>query len=190
MDKLIEFLTNNTEVANALSTIMSAIVAFIALIISFISLYVAHSTLKNQRRHNILSVKPLPEIMVADYEERLTVKIRNNGSGPLIVNGVRVEKDAQSKSALIDWMPALPEGIYWSAFIGPIRKRAVMPGNEIILLELRGDPNDSRFQHIRDRCRATLKSLNVVLEHTDIYNSQFEPREKSLSWFGRQLHDE
>lgn len=187
MNELLAYLAKDANLTNALATVASAVIALAAVIISVVSLYVARAALKNQHRHNVLSVKPIPMISVADYEDRLTVKILNNGSGPLIIKGVQVKKESEVRESLVDWMPSLPDGMYWATFVGPVKNRSLLPGNEIKLLELTGDHSEEEFQKARDNCRAVLCQLAVVLEYTDVYGSAFEFHEKQLSWFGRNL---
>ncbi len=187
MNDLLDYLSKDANLTNALATVASAIIALAALVISIASLFVSRATLAKQHRHNVLSVKPIPMVSVADYEERLTVKILNNGSGPLIIKNVRVRKESQIRESLIAWMPALPNGTYWSTFVGPIDNRSLLPGNEIKLLELTGNLPDGDFEKVRDECRAALCPLTVALEYTDVYGSAFEAHEKPLTWFGRNL---
>ena len=187
MNELLAYLAKDANLTNALATVTSVIIALAALTISMVSLYVSHAALKIQRRHNVLSVKPIPMVSVADYEDRLTVKILNNGSGPLIIKDVQVKKESQVRESLVDWMPSLPDGMYWTTFVGPVKNRSLLPGNEIKLLELTEDHSEKKFKEVRDNCRAALCQLTVVLEYTDVYESAFEFHEKQLSWFGRNL---
>ena len=187
MDELLTYLSKDANLTNVLATVASAVIALAALVISVASLFVSRATLKKQHRHNILSVTPIPMVSVADYEDRLTVKILNNGSGPLIIKNVTVKKESQARESLIAWMPSLLDGIYWTTFVGPIENRSLLPGNEIKLLELTGDHPDEKFEKARDECRAALCPLTVALEYTNVYESVFPPYEKCLSWFGRNL---
>lgn len=185
MNELLDYLSKDANFTNALATVASAIIALAAFVVSVASLFVSRATLERQHRHNVLSVKPIPMVSVADYEDRLTVKILNNGSGPLIIKNVKVRKESQVRESLIAWMPSLPDGMYWSTFVSPIENRSLLPGNEIKLLELTGDHPDNDFEKVRDECRAALCPLTVALEYTDVYGSAFEAYEKPLSWFGR-----
>lgn len=180
MNDLIQFLTDNPELTNAYATIATAFIALAAVFLSY-------RTVQLQQTHNVLSVKPLPHVAVADYEERLTVRIDNNGPGPLIVNSVEVENGSQTKDSVIDWMPDLPTGIYWDTFLGKVNARSVPPGGQIILLQLNGDPSEPRFMEARDMCRAILSELTVVIKYTDIYGSKISTYRTDLSWFGRLL---
>lgn len=187
MNDLLAYLSKDANLTNALATVASVIIALAAFTISLVSLYVSHAALKIQRRHNVLSVKPIPMVSVADYEDRLTVKILNNGSGPLIIKDVQVKKESQVRESLIALMPSLPDGMYWATFVGPIKDRSLLPGNEIKLLELTGDHSEIEFETVRDGCRAALSQLAVVVEYTDVYGTVFPFHEKQLSWFARNL---
>jgi len=187
MNELLAYLAKDVNLTNALATVASAIIALAVFIISLVSLYVSHAVLKIQRRHNVLSVKPIPMVSVADYEDRLTVKILNNGSGPLIIKDVQVKNESQVRESLIAWMPSLPDGMYWATFVGPVKNRSLLPGNEIKLLELSGDHAENKFEVVRNNCRAALSPLTVAVEYTDVYGSVFPLHEKQLSWFARNL---
>ena len=154
MNELLAYLTKDASV----------VIALAAFIISVVSLYVSHAALKIQRRHNVLSVKPFPMVSVADYEDRLTVKILNNGSGPLIIKSVQVKKESQVHESLVNFMPSLPDGMYWATFVGSVKNRSLLPGNEIKLLELTGNHTERKFEKTRDDCRAALSQLTVVLQ--------------------------
>ena len=190
LNELVSLLAKDPNLTNALATAASVFVAGAAFVVSVVALYVAHATLKHQRRHNLLSVRPIPIVTVADYEDSLRIKIRNHGSGPLIVKNVQVADGTSVKESLVDWMPELPTGMAWTTFVGPVKSRSLLPGSEIALLELSGDSADAKFGRARDVVRSALSPLRVVVEYTDIYDSDFEPHTKGLSWFGRhQSHD-
>lgn len=189
MNDVIALLTQKPDLANAIAAIASAAVALLAFVISVVSVYVSHATLKHQRQHNVLSVRPIPMVSVADYENRLTVKLCNNGTGPLIVTGLSVRNGSVSKEALIYWMPPLPDGQDWATYVGPVTKRSIPATGEITLIELAGDEKDKLFATGRDAVRTALGPLTVVIQFTDVYGSRFEAHEKSLRWFSRSILD-
>ncbi len=187
MDALIVLLKSDANAANAFGALASAAAAFLALFVSCVSVWISISTSRSQRRHNELSVRPLAEVTVADYEDSLRVKLRNNGSGPMIVLAVTVSDGANSHESLVEWMPALPQGRPWNTFTHALRRRTLQAGAEIILLELTEHEDEANFSVCRDQVRAALAQLTVNVEYTDIYNSVMQPCRKSLSWFGRNL---
>ena len=186
LDDLLKILSTDANLTNALATVASVMVALAALVVSAVSLFVGRATLTHQRRHNVLSVRPIPEVTVADHEDSLRIKLRNHGSGPLIVTELCVSDGGRVEKALIDWMPDLPDDLLWGNFAAPINdRRSLLAGSEIILLELNGDAQNPTFATARDGVRAMLGRLTVTVRYTDIYESHFDSYTRDLSWFGR-----
>lgn len=187
MNEIFGLLKSDANAANAFGAIASAVAAFLALFLSVISVWISVWSARTQRKHNLLSVRPLAEVTVADYENSLRVKLRNNGTGPMIILSITVSDDSNAKDCLIDWMPDLPGGRPWNTFTHALRHRTLQPGAEIILLELTEYEGERNFPKCRDLTRKALASLTVDVEYTDIYESVLRPCRKPLSWFGRNL---
>lgn len=185
MHELIALLKADPNAANAFGALASAVAAILALVVSGISIGISIWTAKIQRKHNELSVRPLAEVTVADYENSLHVKLRNNGSGPMIVTAVTVSDGKNSFPNLVEWMPLLPEGRPWNTFTHALRNRSLQPGGEIILIELTEYDEEQGFAKCRETVRTALAPLTVNVEYTDIYNTVLFPCKKPLSWFGR-----
>lgn len=186
MDSIIQYLTKEPNLTNALATVASAVIALAALIVSAVSLYLGRHALKLQHKHNVLSVKPIPHIESSDYINNIKIRLFNNGSGPLIIKSIEVSGDKSTNSSLIEWMPSLPSGMFWDTFEGAIEGEKSLPSDgQLILLEFSGDPSDKRFCDFRDKCRDVLRNLKVVVVYTDIYNTKMKNYEKKLKWFGR-----
>jgi hypothetical protein len=182
MDTIWNWLTENSDAATAIGTIFSAFTALIAL---FLSAY----GLRAQRRHDVLSARPLPEVTVADYENSLRVKLRNNGVGPMMVKSVKVIRDGATRDSLIAWMPELPGGRLWNHFATDLADRSLPPDGAVPLLELSQLEGENEFASCRDRVRRSLKDLAVQVEYSDAYGTEFPPYRKSLEWFGRNLRE-
>ena len=186
MDDLVALLRSDTNAANAFAAISSAVVALLAFVVSVVSVVVALRALRHQQTHNILSVSPIPEVTVADYENSLRVKLRNNGTGPLIVDTVAVRNGSEERESLIAWMPTLPGGRPWSNFCGVLTNRSLQPGSEVVLVELTRSPGEEGFAACRELVRQALAPLSVRVSYTDVYKSRFPSYSKDLSWFGRR----
>ena len=78
-------------------------------------------------------------------------------------------------------------GRHWTNFTGVINGRALLPGKEIVLIELTADQKEANFSIPRDLARLALSETEIVVQYSDIYDSTFSPYKKSLSWFGRNL---
>jgi hypothetical protein len=185
MDALIALLKADANAANAFGAIASVAAAFLALLVSAISVGISVWAVTSQRKHNELSVRPLAEITVADYENSLRVKLRNHGIGPMIVTAVTVSDGVNAKPTFFAWMPDLPRGRLWTNFADEVRDRTMAPGRELVLLELTEYEGEVGFEQCREVVRAALKSLTVNVEYTDVYGNVMTPRRKELSWFGR-----
>ncbi len=186
MTELIALLKSDTNAANAFGALASAAAALLALFVSAISVLISVRAMGAQQKHNELSVRPLAEVTVADYENSLRVKLRNNGTGPMIITGIDVSNGERRKKCVLEWMPPLPKGRHWNTFSHELIDRTLQPGSEIILLELTEYDGEQRFPTCREEVRAALAPLTVSVSYTDIYNKAMPVRVKPLSWFGRQ----
>jgi hypothetical protein len=187
MDALIAFLKANSDTANAFGAVASAAAAILALFVSAISVGISVWAVRSERKHNALSVRPLAEITVADYEDCVRVKLRNHGTGPMLVKAVTVSDGKDAKPSLVDWMPPLKKGRLWNGYAGNVAGRALSPGSEIVLLELEEYEREEGFAVCRDAVRKALTPLTVNVEYTDIYNTVMPPYQKALTWFGRHF---
>lgn len=187
MDALVNFLRADPNAANAFGALASAVAAFLALFVSAISVWISIWSARTQRKHNELSLRPLAEVLVADFENSLRVKLQNNGTGPMIITAVTVSDGNDTKECLIDWMPLLPGGRAWNNFTHTLRHRTLQSGEVIVLLELTEHKDTQSFTSCRDLVRRALEPLTVKVEYTDIYDSVMHPCNKSLSWFGRRV---
>jgi hypothetical protein len=166
---------------------VSAAVASLALLVSFLSIVLTAVTLYFQRRHNYKSVTPIASFPIGDYEDRITVRLKNTGIGPMVVETFRASDGRDERRDLISWMPDLPQGIDWDTFYGEADGACVPVGSDLVLLQLIGDPNDRRFSTARDNCRRALAKLTLSIVYKDIYQRRMPQAGRSLSWFGRHF---
>lgn len=184
---MFDYLVAKPEVANAIATIASAVLAAVACAIAVISLRVSRKTLEHQQEHNRLSVRPIPSIVVGDYENRLFVKIVNNGVGPLLIKKIRTPGSTDPEQALIFHMPELLPNVLWTNFVEETSGRSVQPGSELMILDFDSGSSNSqaRYSLSRDRVRDVLGALSVELQYTDVYNSDLPTISRDLKWFHR-----
>ena len=164
----------------------AVIIAGMALILSSISTIAAVIAVFLQRSHNRRSVRPLADILLSDYENRLAVAVLNNGMGPLLIECLEVSLDGKVQNKdVIDLMPKTPPNIDWWTFVKNLSGRVLSPGERRVVIELRGDESDSNFILFRDKVRNALTSLHLKLRYKDVYGKQMPFCERSLGWFGR-----
>lgn len=177
---MLKYLVEHSDLANALATLLSALAALIAV-------GVAAWALWTQRRHNKISVRPIPEVSMGDGVSSISVQLSNNGVGPLVVRRMYVTKGQESRENIIDWMRDYMPEMDWTNFasIGP--DRTIKPNGEVTLIELTEEPDEQGFVTLREMARTKLSQLVVTVEYTDVYGSNFAPCTRSLDWFARSI---
>ena len=165
---------------------LSNIIAGLALIASCISTILAIRAVALQREHNRISVKPLPDIILADYEDEIAVRIHNHGLGPMIIDKLEVLADkVVLADNIIDLMPTPPKDIFWDDFIKILAGRILAPGEEKVLIKLSDDSENKVFEDFRDEVRKKLAPLIVRVQYKGVYDKKTSSHERSLDWFGR-----
>ncbi len=180
MDPLLEVIKNHPEQVNAF-------VALCALVISFVSILLTLATLRIQRIHNFKSVTPIADFPIGDYENQLTVKLKNSGVGPLIVEQFIASAGKEQKDDIISWMPNPPAGIYWDTFYQNFDGATVTPNESLSILSLTGDQSDVKFANFRDQVRRALGKLEVQVVYKDIYGHRMPKKARDLKWFARHF---
>lgn len=164
----------------------NTIVASCALLVSFVSLATSIYFSWCARDHNRRSVKPLPFILQPDFQDKVAVVVRSNGTGPLILQKAQARRRADGCSGqLIDLVPTPPKGVVFRNFNRIEQIRAIRPGDDVDLVDLRIDVTDPIAAKYRDELRRALGNMRVELTYTDIYDTCFPVYSRTLDWFLR-----
>ena len=172
------------------------IIAICALIVSVVSIIISVRTLKIQRTHNEKSVKPLGQIILNDYENQITVDIRNVGIGPMILKELSVTNlKGETKDNLIDFIDLeMPDGLTWNDYVKQVKDRVIAVGEGIVLIgidfeSIESPTKDSMNQldRFRDGLRRTLGDIVVKIRYTGIYENEIQTTERKLDWFKRHF---
>lgn len=169
---------------------VSAIVGMLALCVSFLSILLTVVSLYLSRQHNYKSLTPIASIPFSDYENKLAVKIKNTGVGPLIIEAFRATNEGRTEDDLISFMTELPPGVSWDTFFDDLDGACIRPGEQLAVIQLSGNPEDLSFAKARDSCRRVLSRTTVVLTYKDIYGRRMPTVTKTLRWFGRHFETE
>jgi len=180
VDTLVDLVKNYPDQINTLAAVCALIVSLLSIILTFLALAL-------QRRHNFKSLTPIASIPIGDYENELTVKIRNTGVGPLIVEQFIAFDESQEKDDIISWMPETPEGINWTTFYDDLDGLCIAPNQDAVIIKLSGDPSDKRFVSFRNEVRRALSRLTVKVKYKDIYDRQMPIKQRELKWFARHF---
>ncbi|MDL2264498.1 hypothetical protein LJC31_07595 [Synergistaceae bacterium OttesenSCG-928-I11] len=153
-------------------------IEFFALLMSCISVFSAIFFSLSQQKHNKNSVKPICEIILGDYENKIEVRLENVGTGPLIIKELRCIKNDTTQSNLMHYLPRYNN---YDVFVEEINDRTIPVNGRIVLVSCSDPPEE-----IKKCLRASLKDVKISVEYVDIYGSQFT-RSRELDFFGRTL---
>ena len=159
--------------------IILAIAAIAAVITSVVSIIFTVNFSKQQMLHNRNSLKPICEIKLSDYENRIAVSIANVGTGPLTITEIMCSDTKLKSSILLRLMPNIKQ--YWTTFTEDITGWTIPVSGKLILIELQPENDD-----IRQLIRSVLAKINIYIKYTDVYGTIFE-KHKLLDFFARTL---
>jgi hypothetical protein len=166
--------------------LVAAITAVAALFVSAVSIVLAIFNMTTQRTHNRKSLMPIAHVRLGDYENRIFVRLHNDGIGPMVISRVIVSKPgskAKKQASLIAFMPDLPAGILWTTSVADLAGWALAADKDITLLMLEGDPADPKFVSARQSIRQALSELKIEVKYHDIYGTRMPRAVRDLQWF-------
>jgi hypothetical protein len=156
--------------------IMALLVSILALVLTFYQLYL-------QRVHNEKSFKPLGVIEFLDRDRQISIYIRNNGVGPLIVNKLSFTRGEIQFENIEKCLTADPRSYMYFAFEDGLEK-VVPPGGYLVVFE--SNFNEDEVVTKMDFIRQDLAGLSMQAQCKDIYDNKIT-LQRRLSWFNRKL---
>lgn len=179
MRELMAFLAANHDV-------VTAITAVAVLFVSAVSIILAIFNMTTQRTHNRKSLMPIAHVRLGDYENRIFVRLHNDGVGPMLIDRAVVTRIGTKKprqASLMEFMPELPPGVFWTTFVTDLSGWALSADKDIVLVLLEGDPGDPAFVAARQMVREALSTLRIAIIYRDIYGTKMPPVTRDMEWF-------
>ena len=160
------------------------IVACLALSISAFSSIIIYFTFKLQRTHNQKSLKPILYVNPFDYEDRLLIKLRNEGVGPAIVNKIIVRKNEHEvKTCIFHWLPVkLPKNMKYKEYWTRANDFVLRQGKSIELLDIMLDSSIEEQRTKREELRGILRFLTVIIDYEDVYGNKMPEYNRQLEY--------
>lgn len=159
------------------------IVSFCAMITSVISLFIAYKAQINQQIHNQLSVKPLAEFLIGDYEDTIFIKIKNQGTGPLIIKKFITQHNNIESHRIMEALSELKYDLVWDRFTDSIDGRTIGADKELVILQASFESGQKTLQQ---KLRSELSSFELKLDYSDVYSITQPKLTKKLDWFSRK----
>ena len=137
---------------------------------NYSSLLIGYFSLKSQQKHNRLSVKPIGKISFITFDDSLEIRIRNDGTGPMLVSNIKVyENESDIKSNLRDVLPILQKKNIWTE-INMGSQFTIGAGEQKVLLKISSERKTREFRDYLSQTLAALKNITLELEYRDIYD--------------------
>ena len=147
----------------------NTIIALCALLVSIASILIGYFSLKSQRKHDRLSVKPIGKISFITFEDSLEIQIRNDGTGPMLVANIKVyENESDIQNNLRDALPILQKNSWTVVNMG--NQFAIGAGEQKTLLKISTNRKTREFRDYLRQVLAALKIITLELEYHDIYD--------------------
>lgn len=172
---------NSFNLGNLDSDTLMAITSIFAVLISIISIIFTVIFSIQQIKHNKNSVKPISAIKLNDYEDKLSVKLGNVGTGPLTIKKLVFKNKSHESSTLISMMPPINQS--WTTFTESVDGWTIPVGGQLTFLELNPGNEETKLL-----IRKALSQITVTLEYVDIYNTKFHDM-RTLDFFGRHFDE-
>jgi|GEM_PF-1187565 len=178
---------NITAIVDDIVTNPSNFISACALIVSIIAIATGFVGLMIQRKHNILSVRPIGNIGLFQGPAIIEISIINNGTGPMIIKSVETEnKEGIKKKYPVDWIPLQDRQLFWTA----LEDISIKSGSGIYLLKFKYNPSNPDQEQKRDNIRSILKDLSIRIKYTDIYDRVQPDLVKPFDYFGEQIWEQ
>jgi len=164
--------------------VILAIVAVVALFISIGSLIITVFSIKQQKEHNKNTLRPICSIYHTNYENFISVRLENDGTGPLKIKEIKFLYDnVHIYQSLFDLFKIknidIKQMDVHRIFPGmDTYKYALPPNKKMYLLSVSPESED-----ITEKLRGLLKKITVQVKFSDIYEKEYEC-ERNFSSFG------
>lgn len=134
-----------------------------------------------QRAHNEKSLRPLGQIYFWDRDKTISVRVLNNGLGPLIVDRLTFSKSDNIYSSIADCLDLDPKS-YMHVSINDAVKRVVLPNAHLTVFETVFEDDEGEAE--TNDAREQLSLITLKVEGRDIYDNKIS-LERDFQWFSR-----
>lgn len=157
------------------------IIAFLALVISFISIILTVQTIRLQKIHNKLSVRPIPEIKLSKFGG-IKIKLKNVGLGPLICKElITRNQDGIVKDHIKDFIP--PELLLNGKLYTNRWNFTLLPSESVTLIFIERENDNPRQIEALKLAMKALSELTIELKYESMYEELQPLYRKNLVWF-------
>jgi hypothetical protein len=165
------------------------LIALVGVMVTLMLGLISEERNKNNLKIEQQKQRPLLHIGYFDYEDRLSLFMRNKGNGPLIITNYKLLnlQNGETRAGIFETLPATER--LFDNYTGNQNNTVLEIGEEttLFLFEQTDEENIEEFGHERDLIREALCQYKIVVNYKDVYDNSMPTYERSLEWFGRNL---
>ena len=174
------------------------VVAITAVIVAIASAVIALIFGLSQRRFNINSVRPIPQIEIGNFGSEVYMKLINVGTGPLHIKKIRYKKNGVEANNITNLLSDVFNDI--DKFID---KNKQLANFKSPICDYIGDSIDNETmsinssyelimfknlnKNIYDKLCASLAEIAITLEYQYLYNKNYHFESNDLKYFANKM---
>jgi|GEM_PF-1232442 hypothetical protein len=188
---MFEWLVNNSDVSQAITSIATAVISIAAIVVSIV-------TYSRQEKSSKESVRPFLSFELIDLPRRLGIKLRNDGLGVAKVKSAKFYMLHDRKEMEIELGDTLIESIdealmlsrigeidrdSWKRYLDSYENLALASASERFLIEIELSKTDDIT--ILEIPRKVLSKIRAELFYADIHDNEQPALTANFKYFGR-----
>ncbi|MEA3016958.1 MAG: hypothetical protein QOI38_1680 [Sphingomonadales bacterium] len=177
---MIAWLIQNPDQTNALAAVGSAVMGALALVVAGLSIYFTARGLSLQRRHNRLSVRPIPFIALSKHDG-IAIVLENHGLGPFKIDLFEIVRSGVVLQNIVEILPDNPPAGVTVTFTTGMWERTLPTTEKIEIVKVLINRTSSEAVAYLNQCRSNLEDTVIKIGYSDMYNAS-EQYHKDLDW--------
>lgn len=156
----------------------SNLIAFCALLVSGFSFFLTVYTIWTQRTHDRLSVKPLANFHLDNLPDHITITIKNNGLGPMIIKSIESFKVEDIHKQNLGWPPnTFNKNDYTDInsmplFTSGLNNASILNGKSMVIFNQNFDTANPKHLIDGDKTRKAFKNLRIKIKYTSFFEDE------------------
>jgi hypothetical protein len=158
----------------------------LAITISVLALLATFYQLYLQRVHNEKSLRPLGQIDLIDINNEVSVRVVNNGMGPMIIDRLTFFREGNSYTNIDDCL-TLDSRSYQRIPVNETLQKIILPNASLDVFSTEFEAREEKTNI--ENALKQLATIAVRVYFRDIYDNRFT-MERNLDWFSRYMTDQ
>jgi len=162
----------------------NVVIALCALVVAIVAIFLTWKTLRNQIRHNKLSVRPIPFIALSK-RDGMAVALENHGFGPFRIDLFEIVRSGAVLQNIVEILPENPPPGVEVEFTTGMFQRTFPANEKINIFRVTINTPSSLALSYLNQVKLNIGDTIIKVGYSDIYDDKFDIHQKELSWLCR-----